>query len=268
MKQKLYICSFGLLFFLITAGYSFPNAQAGQPSKVKISAKELKEPAELKKRLNTSEKERASLKEGLNALEKEKAELKNKINALETERAIFKSQLYALEKGKSGLKNRLNALEKENAVFRDKVSALVRENQLLGIQMDILSARLQIYKAGAASHGKLPSVPEITVAKKLSHYNLAYLYFLKGSLDEALGEYREVLKYDPHDLDTHYNLGCLYAWKGSFKEAVREFEAVLSLDPGDKETYYNLASIYRKDLKDKKLAEEYYRKFLEDGPKN
>lgn len=276
MKQRLYIFSFSLLFFLITAGYSLAaktkeqipsESKPVESSKVKISAKELKEPAVLKNKLSASEKEIGALRSKLSTLEKENSELKNKLNALNTEKSVFGGQLGALEKDKAGLKNKLKPFEKEIGAFKDRISALEKENELLKIQIDILSSRLKSFKEAETPEIKRLSFQEAIAAQKNTHYNLAYLYFQKGDSDGAIKEYRKVLKYDLRDKDTHYNLGCLYAWKGSFKEAIKEFETVLILNPNDRETYYNLATIYNKNLNDLKKAEECYQKFLENESK-
>jgi Flp pilus assembly protein TadD len=52
-----------------------------------------------------------------------------------------------------------------------------------------------------------------------------------GRLDEAISEFREVLRIHPEDAEMHCNLGVLLARKGLVDQAVEEFRTALRLDP-------------------------------------
>ncbi len=84
------------------------------------------------------------------------------------------------------------------------------------------------------------------------HQAAAEAFESEGSTNAAIGEYREVLKLDPHRPNIHYRIGrtLLARWQLNHTpedkaEAVREFEQELQLDPGNANAMYELAEIHR-----------------------
>ncbi len=76
----------------------------------------------------------------------------------------------------------------------------------------------------------------------------------QGSTNPAIGEYREVLKLDPHRPKIHYRIGrtLLARWQQNHApedraEAVKEFEQELQVDPTDANATYELAELHRQE---------------------
>jgi tetratricopeptide (TPR) repeat protein len=65
----------------------------------------------------------------------------------------------------------------------------------------------------------------------------------KGLFDEAINEYKEVLKLDSNNADAHKNLGDAYFEKDLFKEALLEYRASVKINP-EYQTYHNLGLLY------------------------
>jgi tetratricopeptide (TPR) repeat protein len=94
----------------------------------------------------------------------------------------------------------------------------------------------------------------------------------EGSTNAAIGEYREVLKLDPHRPKIHYRIGrtLLARWQLNHvpedrAEAAREFEQELQLDPGDANALYELAEIHRQ-LNELDQAQQLFETALKDYP--
>jgi Flp pilus assembly protein TadD len=64
-----------------------------------------------------------------------------------------------------------------------------------------------------------------------------------GRVEEAIDQYREVLKRDPKLADVHYNLGIAYAKLGRRDEARVEYQAALALKPNRAEVHHNLGEL-------------------------
>jgi tetratricopeptide (TPR) repeat protein len=84
------------------------------------------------------------------------------------------------------------------------------------------------------------------------HQAAAEAFESEGSTNLAVGEYREVLKLDPHRPNIHYRIGrtLLARWQLNHAaedktEARGEFEQELQLDPGNANAIYELAEIHR-----------------------
>jgi len=69
---------------------------------------------------------------------------------------------------------------------------------------------------------------------------LGYQSAQKGSLDEAVAQWRESLHFRQDDAVLHSNLGAVLARLGRIREAVPEFEAALRLDPKLETARHNL----------------------------
>ena len=84
------------------------------------------------------------------------------------------------------------------------------------------------------------------------HQAAAEAFESEGSTNQAIGEYREVLKLDPQRVSIHYRIGrtLLARWQLNHaaedrEQAVQEFEQELQIDPGNANAMYELAEIHR-----------------------
>jgi predicted Zn-dependent protease len=84
------------------------------------------------------------------------------------------------------------------------------------------------------------------------HQAAAEAFESEGSTNLAIGEYREVLKLDPHRPNIHYRIGRTLLARYQLNhmpedraEAVQEFEQELQLNPGNANAIYELAEIHR-----------------------
>jgi tetratricopeptide (TPR) repeat protein len=164
--------------------------------------------------------------------------------------------------GYFALKDRIRALEEENQY----IPALKEQLTLFQGQLLLVERQKGILELMANKEAKTLKRPSLVKADgnldKAIHINLGYAYGMKGKIQNAIEEYSQAKKFDPEDKDIHYNLGHLLAKKDRHKDAIEEYKKALSGDSSDKEIYYNLAIIYSANLKDKKMADYYYEKFL------
>lgn len=73
--------------------------------------------------------------------------------------------------------------------------------------------------------------------------DVGLLYYNSGNYEEAIAEFKKILKKKPdHDV-AHFNIGCVYQKKKDWKEAERAFSAVLELIPDDGEAQKRLMSV-------------------------
>lgn len=94
--------------------------------------------------------------------------------------------------------------------------------------------------------------------------NFAYYYYKEGRINEAIKEYKKILKKSPRNYKSHYNLGVLYAQQERYSLAVKEFKKAARDDSSiKKDALYNLVIIYGKYLKNTDQAYKYYEKFKE-----
>jgi hypothetical protein len=75
-----------------------------------------------------------------------------------------------------------------------------------------------------------------------AHYDLANVLYRKGLWDEAINEYREDLKLSPNDPEGHNNLGVILFRKGNRNEAIIQFKEALRLKPDFADVQKNLAA--------------------------
>ncbi|OQA77353.1 MAG: tetratricopeptide repeat protein [bacterium ADurb.Bin243] len=73
--------------------------------------------------------------------------------------------------------------------------------------------------------------------------DVGLLYYNSGNYEEAISEFKKILKKKPdHDV-AYFNIGCVYQKKKDWKEAERSFSAVLELIPDDGEAQKRLVSV-------------------------
>ena len=85
-----------------------------------------------------------------------------------------------------------------------------------------------------------------TVAKfpkePLDHYNLGIALGKEGRAQEAIGQYEQALRLDPHLAGVHYNLGVALEQAGRESEAIEHYEQAVRLQPDYAAAHYNLAN--------------------------
>ena len=64
-----------------------------------------------------------------------------------------------------------------------------------------------------------------------------------GRLDEAVAEYRELIRNDPESSMVRARFGGLLAMHGGFDEAVAQLHEAIRLDPGNALAHQNLANV-------------------------
>ena len=92
---------------------------------------------------------------------------------------------------------------------------------------------------------KLRESPVMPPGGVESHCRQANAYYIKGRLEEAVEEYRKVVKLDPHHEEAHYNLGVVYDRMGRTEEAVKEWMTTLEINPVRLEALLALGLAYQ-----------------------
>jgi tetratricopeptide (TPR) repeat protein len=73
--------------------------------------------------------------------------------------------------------------------------------------------------------------------------NLANALVRTGRFEEAIGHYEQALRIDPNDAHAHYNLGVSLCKLGQFKQSIGHFEQALRIEPDYAEAHYILGSV-------------------------
>jgi len=133
---------------------------------------------------------------------------------------------------------------------RDAVTVALELNRLYPNDPEILYHTGRIY--GNFAFLTLHKLEVVAPTSIWRHQAAAEAFESEGSTNAAIGEYREVLKLDPHRVKIHYRIGrtLLARWQLTHvpedrAEAAREFEQELQLDPGNANAIYELAEIHR-----------------------
>jgi tetratricopeptide (TPR) repeat protein len=79
-----------------------------------------------------------------------------------------------------------------------------------------------------------------TLIRAETHVNLGNAFMMGGKIQNAIGQYDEALRLNPHDLYAPANLANALMRVGRFEEAVGDFEQALRIDPNDAHAHYNL----------------------------
>ncbi len=133
---------------------------------------------------------------------------------------------------------------------QDAVNVAMQLNQLYPNDPEILYHTGRVYGNYAfLTFHKLEVVAPTSIWR---HQAAAESFESEGSTNLAIGEYREVLKLDPHRPNIHYRIGrtFLARWQLNHMpedkaQAVQEFEQELQLDSGNANAIYELAEIHR-----------------------
>ena len=132
----------------------------------------------------------------------------------------------------------------------DAVNVALELNRLYPDDPEILYHTSRIY--GNFAFLTLHKLEEVAPRSVWRHQAAAEAFESQGSSNEAIGEYREVLKLDPKRPKIHYRIGrtLLARWQKNHApedraEAAKEFEQEVELDPNDANALYELAELHR-----------------------
>jgi tetratricopeptide (TPR) repeat protein len=99
----------------------------------------------------------------------------------------------------------------------------------------------------------------------LAHYNLGWLVFQKGHLDEAMVEFRRALEIDPQDIPAYINLGSALFQEGRADEAIAQYQEAFTIDPKAFSAHNDLGvALFQKGRADEAMAQ--FQKALEIKP--
>jgi tetratricopeptide (TPR) repeat protein len=133
---------------------------------------------------------------------------------------------------------------------QDAVKVALELNQLYPNDPEILYHTGRVY--GNYAFLTLHKLQIAAPTSVWRHQAAAEAFESEGSTNQAIGEYREVLKIDPQRVSIHYRIGrtLLARWQLNHRaedreQAVQAFEQELQLDPGNANAIYELAEIHR-----------------------
>lgn len=105
----------------------------------------------------------------------------------------------------------------------------------------LVSAGLSAEKAGNVSEAlaDYKSAARDDPNNKFAHYDLGYVYQIRGDDSDAAAEYLEALRIDPRFAQPLYNMGVLQS-KSNPASAISYYERELASDPTDASGNFNL----------------------------
>ncbi|MGL4830958.1 MAG: tetratricopeptide repeat protein, partial [Propionibacteriaceae bacterium] len=96
---------------------------------------------------------------------------------------------------------------------------------------------------------------------------LAKVYLVGGSDDQALEMERRVLALNPNDTDALLEYGVAYFNKGDYDAAEKQWLRVSEIDPANVECHYNLGFLYMtRPSPDQDKMQEHWNKVIELAP--
>jgi tetratricopeptide (TPR) repeat protein len=99
-----------------------------------------------------------------------------------------------------------------------------------------------------------------------SHYIIAFIHMAAGRKEEAVREFRTVVRMRTKQFDSHFALGRYARADGRIDEAIREYRAALGSGQINlADAHYNLARAYRANKQHDEALEEVYNS-LEAAP--
>ncbi|HEV2970524.1 MAG TPA: tetratricopeptide repeat protein [Pirellulales bacterium] len=100
-----------------------------------------------------------------------------------------------------------------------------------------------------------------------AHFNLGLALAKRGQADTAIGQYRDALRLKPDYAEAHNALGELLGWQGKLVEAMAEINAAILLKPDHAPAHANLAGLLARQGK-LAAAEVQARRALEIDPRS
>ncbi len=85
--------------------------------------------------------------------------------------------------------------------------------------------------------------------QKEEHLGLAEIYTRKGDLNNAINEYKHIIKIDPNSFVAHYFLGLIYEIQGNESDAIQELIIANKINPDDEETRLKLTRLLESNPK-------------------
>jgi len=126
---------------------------------------------------------------------------------------------------------------------------------------------VQAVSAEGAPFGGKPAVEIPSEAYAMGAYLKAEVASENGDRKEALTQYEEAAKFDPHNAALHVQIATLYVRDGRLKEALDQSQEAIALDP----TYVRarlLAAWVETALGDDSAAVTQYQEVMKIAPKN
>ena len=110
----------------------------------------------------------------------------------------------------------------------ERLSLNISKSLLLAAFIFTITAAFFAFDGSGASASYAQSEQDINAIN-----DVGLLYYNSGNYEEAIAEFKKILKKKPdHDV-AYFNIGCVYQKKKDWKEAERAFSAVLELIPDD-----------------------------------
>jgi protein O-mannosyl-transferase len=88
--------------------------------------------------------------------------------------------------------------------------------------------------------GQYQEVIRLQPGYALAHNNLGIALWMKGQSDEAVGHYQEAIRLKPDYAEVYYNLGLAFASKGQMDKAIPQFQEAIRLKPNYGDAHNNL----------------------------
>jgi tetratricopeptide (TPR) repeat protein len=101
----------------------------------------------------------------------------------------------------------------------------------------------------------------------IAHNNLGLVLAERGSLEEAIDEFRRAVEIDPLFVEGQTNLGNFLAQRGSTEEAISHLRKALAIDPAFANAHNTLGNILT-DRGESDRAIEHFRQALQTNPKS
>ena len=97
-----------------------------------------------------------------------------------------------------------------------------------------------------------------------AYNNLGNAYYKLVQKPDAIGAYNQAIGLNPDYLQAHFNLASTYDDEdvGSYDDAIREYKEVLRIDPRHSNSLYNLSLIFRNIKNDQGQADFYWGEYL------
>src|ERR1700733_8379350 len=115
--------------------------------------------------------------------------------------------------------------------------------------------------------GGAPAVDIPDDAKAMGAFLKAEVAMNEGDRDEALTQYEEAVKYDPHSPELRVQLATMYVRSGRLKEALEQVNHAIAEKPNDPDALLLAAGI-NSALGNDADAEQDYKAVLRSDPKN
>ncbi len=175
--------------------------------------------------------------------------LESKNQILETDIAKLRQllenpQSVDLSQGREALYQKIDELDREKHGLEDRIFDLSEAIVVLKRDNAIVEALIDTQ---AQLSSQMVAAQEQSTAEAM-----AYAYASQGMFEEAIGQYQEALKQGGSKKSIYFNLGYVQYKLGNIEEALKNYKLVLKLDPDDIEARQNLEQL-RRDYRAQKM---------------